>query len=140
MIDAQSTQVLQDIVRRESVSLLQYVGEAFPWTRSADGQALATLQRIVAEQRDAFTALGSWLVRKRIGLKYVGSFPTVFTHINYCTLDYLVPLVLERETKQLADLERDQPKIADSEAAALVRTIVETKRRHVQTLAELQKK
>ena len=137
MIDAQSTQVLQDIVRRESLSLLQYVGEAFPWIKSSDAPALAAFQRIASEQRDAVTFLAGWLAKKRIGLNYLGSFPSGFTHINYCTLDYLLPLVLDSEKKKLADFERDLTKIADPDAVAMVRNMVELKRRHVQMLADL---
>ena len=41
--------VAQDIVRRESRSLLQYVSEAFPWTTREERAALATLQEMIED-------------------------------------------------------------------------------------------
>ena len=40
-MNAQTVVLLQDIVRRESLSLLTYIGEAFPWTTSRGADTLA---------------------------------------------------------------------------------------------------
>ena len=49
MIDARSAQVLQEVLRREGRSVLQYVGAAFPWTTTDRTAALDRLPEILHE-------------------------------------------------------------------------------------------
>jgi hypothetical protein len=49
VIDSHSQTLLQDILRRESRSLLLYVDEAFPWTTAMEEKALAALRQLIAE-------------------------------------------------------------------------------------------
>ena len=58
MISSQDAAVLERILRREGRSLLQYLSEAFPWTRTGTGENLANLQQVICEERDAIAALG----------------------------------------------------------------------------------
>ena len=86
MIDPQTRDLLQAIARRESRSLLSYVGEAFPWVSADGGAALAKLQQIVAEDREATAALGRFLTRRRMSPPFTGAYPSGFTAFNFLAL------------------------------------------------------
>ncbi|MGH7168769.1 MAG: hypothetical protein ACRELG_00635, partial [Gemmataceae bacterium] len=75
MIDAHSQRLLQDVLRRESRSVLTYVAEAYPWTTSTRTKALMDLQQIIAAEREAVVDLGRFLVRQRVPLPYLPSYP-----------------------------------------------------------------
>lgn len=129
--------LLQDIVRRESRSLLQYVSEAFPWTNQKEQAALASVQRMVEEERRDTAVLGQFLVRRRIGVPYLGPYPLSFTNINYTSLDHLLPMLVQHQRRAIEQLESDLRKLSDPEAQQQVRRILEIKRRHLQTLEHL---
>jgi hypothetical protein len=134
VIDPRTAAVLQDVVRRESRSLLQYVSEAFPWATSEERAALTQLQKLIDEERQSAAALGRFLVRRRADPPYLGPYPTEYTTINYVSLDHLLPLLLENERRSVTLLERDLAALTHSEARAQVEQVLAMKRRHLETL------
>ena len=52
MIDAQTYSRLQDIIRREGRSLLQYAVESFPWTNSSADARPAVLLQAAQDEAD----------------------------------------------------------------------------------------
>src|SRR5205823_6414009 len=50
VIDAQTRDLLQDIVRRQSRSVLTYVGDAYPWTTARDSRAVDALRKLIAAE------------------------------------------------------------------------------------------
>ena len=137
MIDAHSQKVLQDILCRESRSVLIYVAEAYPWTSSTEEKTLADVQQLIAEEREAVASLGRFLVRHRIPLPYLPPYPAHFTTINFLALDFLLPRLLEHERRSISDLERDLPAIKDPAVHAEVEKLLTLKRRHLPRLEEL---
>lgn len=137
MIDPQSQTLLQDILRRECRSVLSYVAEAYPWTNSTEEKALTDLQTIIAAEREATTCLGRFLVRRRIPLPYLPSYPASFTTINFLALDFLLPRLIEHQRQSIADLERDLAALKDPAARAEVEKLLALKRRHLPQLEEL---
>lgn len=137
MIDAHAQMVLQDILRRESRSVLIYVAEAYPWTTRAEEKTLAELQQLIAAERAAVVCLGRFLVRQRIPLPYLPSFPSHFTTINFLALDFLLPRLIEHERCSIAALERDLAALKDPAAHAEVEKFLALKRRHLPRLEEL---
>jgi hypothetical protein len=135
VIDTTTQALLQEIVRRESRSVLIYVGAAFPWTTSRGEETLVRLRRLIADEGRAIAALGQYLVRRHLPPPYTASYPSSFTTINFLALDYVLPRLVEDERRSLTDLERDLPRITDAEARAEVDKLAAVKRRH---LAELQ--
>jgi hypothetical protein len=128
VIDPQTETLLQDIVRRESRSLLLYVGEAFPWTTTRGGPTLDRLKQLVHQEADAVAALGRYLVRRRVTPPALGAFPTGFTTYNFVALDFLLPRLAEQQRVDTAALERDLAAVGDPEARAQVQALLETKR------------
>jgi hypothetical protein len=134
VINAQNLALVQQIVRRESLSMLNYVGDAFPGTTSRGVPALARLQELVHAHREAAGALGSFLTRKRQPVGYIGSYPTNFTTINFLSLGYLLPRLAADEARGVAQLDHDLAAITDPEAQAQVKKLLAVKRNHQQAL------
>jgi hypothetical protein len=137
VIDPHSQTVLQDILRRESRSVLLYVDEAFPWTTLTEEKSLTTLRHLIAEERQAVTTLGQFLVRQRVPLPYLPSFPSSFTTINFLAFDYVLPRLIDCERRSIAALERDLTTLKDPAAHAEVEKLLALKRRHLPQLEAL---
>ena len=137
MIDPYTQAVLQQAFRRESLSMLRYVGEAFPWTAADGDSALRRLREIEAEDREATADLGRFLFRRRIPPSYTGSFPSAFTTINFLSLEHLLPRLVESQRKALAVLERDAAAVTDIDAKAELEKLLAVKRLHLSELEGL---
>ena len=137
MIDARSQALLQDIVRRASRSMLQYVGESYPWAGDGEAEVLTRVQAVIAEEEQAVEGLAAFLRRRRIGIPYLGSYPEPFTNLNYVSLDYLLPRLLDWQRSWVAILERDATLIGDAEAKAQVDALVAVARRHLEALLKI---
>lgn len=137
MIDAYSQKLLQDLLCRESRSVLTYVAEAYPWTTSTEEKSLADLQQLITDEREAVVCLGRFLVHRRIPLPYLPPYPAHFTTINFLALDFLLPRLIEHERRSIADLERDLAAIKDPVAHAEVEKLLTLKRRHLPRLEDL---
>ena len=137
MIEAPLLSILQEIVRRESRSLLQYIHDSYPWTPSAERTALTQIRDLAKQQQESAADLARWLERKRHFMPYLGSYPSAFTTINYVSLDYVIPKVIADERIGLAHLNADLAVLCDTEAHALVEAIASKKRAHLKILEEL---
>jgi hypothetical protein len=134
VIDRDTYLCLQDVIRREGRSFLQYADESFPWTTSADGTAVQTLRTLAVEEREATAALSRFLARNRLSPPYLGAYPSYFTCYNYMSVAKLVPLLVQHQQTSLAALERDLAGIHDADARLQVQQVVEMKQRHLKSL------
>jgi hypothetical protein len=143
VIDAPSEAILQGIVQRESRSLLQYVADSFPWTTEDEKAVLGRIQQMIEEERQGVGDLIGFMVRRRLTLPYLGTYPGEFTTINYVSLDHLMPLLVDEERRALLALESNQAQLEQSavssqqSACAQVQKLLDMKRRHLQTLEKL---
>ncbi|HTU19935.1 MAG TPA: hypothetical protein VMG10_17865 [Gemmataceae bacterium] len=137
MIDPRTQTLLQDILRRESRSVLIYVADAYPWATATETKALTTLQQLIAAEREAVACLGRFLVRQRIPLPFLPSYPAHFTTINFLALDFLLPRLLEHERHAIAELERDLLSVKEPEVRDEVERLLALKRQHLPQLEEL---
>jgi hypothetical protein len=136
-VDIATATLLQDLVRREGRSLLQYVNESFPWTTAKNRQVLPVLVDMVKEEQDSAAAIVKLLLRHRVRPPYLGAYPMSFTTINYMSLDFLVPYLIDFEERRIAELEKDIAGITESEARQLLQTLLSMKQRHLATLTGL---
>jgi len=127
-MNAPTVALLQEIVRRESRSMLTYVGEAFPWAPSRQADTLSRLQAVVAANNAAVAALGRYLTKLRQPLAYFGSYPGNFTTINFLSLDHILPKLAASERANVAALERDLTNITDKDALAHVELLLGVKK------------
>lgn len=136
-MDSLSHSLLEEIIRRESRSLLQYVNEAFPWTTAEERATLAQLEKIIEEERQASASLARLLQKRHMPPPYIGPYPMEFANVNYVTLDHLLPLLVAQERRAIGDLERDLTCLLDDEAKAQVQKVLEMKRRHLEMLEKM---
>lgn len=86
-------------------SLLQYVGECWPWTSDLDGQELrAGLQALVITQKQDVARLVDILTDAGWVIDY-GTYPTEFTDLHYVSLAYLLKQLLTQQTLLISSLE-----------------------------------
>jgi hypothetical protein len=137
MTDGATEELLQRVLRRESLALLQYVRDAFPWTRAGEDKALVDLREVIEEDRRALMDLGRFLTRCRVPLPYVGSYPADFTTVNFISLDYLLPRLLAEQRREVGTLEAEVPAATDSEAREQLVRLLDVKRRHLGVLERL---
>jgi hypothetical protein len=136
-IDPQSQAVLQEIVRRESRSLLSYVGDAYPWATAAGEPALLRLREIFHGSKEATAALGAYLARKRARAPFLGSYPASFTSWNFIALAYLLPHLAETEAALVRALEADVAALPAGEARSEAEKLLAVKRQNLEALRGL---
>lgn len=137
MIDPQSQSVLQEIVRRESRSLLSYVADAYPWATAANEPALARLREIVRGGGEATSALGAYLDRRRARTPPLGSYPAGYTSLNFLGLSYIVKRLVKEEERLLGVLEADVSSLATGDERAEAEKLLAVKRQTLEGLRSL---
>jgi len=140
MNDPTTAQLLQELVRLESRSLLQYVREIPVWVGPADRPALQKLRALAAAELAATDALGQHLQKRRIGLASLGPFPPEFTDVNDAALHHLLPKLVKEQKRAAADVEAGLTKLGDDPARPLVERLVRLKREHLPELERLSAK
>jgi hypothetical protein len=113
------------------------VAEAYPWANSSEEKSLRALRQIINEESRAVTELGQFLVRQRVPLPFLPSYPAHFTTINFLALDYVLPRLADYERQSIAGLERDLAALKDPAARAAVEKLLAVKRRHLPQLEAL---
>jgi hypothetical protein len=137
VIDTPTYNRLQDIIRREGRSLLQYAVESFPWTNSdADGRP-AALKQLALDEADAAAGLARLLLRHRLSPPYLGAYPMAFTSFNYLALDRLLALLAEHQRRGITQLEADLAGLRDPEVRDAVRHLLEVKKANLKKLEAL---
>ena len=129
--------VLQDVVRRESRSLLLYIGDSFPWTTNDHAPDLVTLKNLIVREAAAISVLGKYLVRKRITPPPYGSYPANFTSCNFIDIAYLLPRLLTAQEQAIAALSADIAPMHDAEAKQQLEALLAVKRLSLAGLAAL---
>lgn len=130
--------LLQNLVRREGRSLVQYVSESFPWTTPDEYAALARFQEIVHEDMEGAARIARFLTRHKVRtLGPLGPYPMNFTTINYSSLDHLLPILQDNQRRRIAELTVDLKKVTDPECRHLLEEFIDLKRRHLAKLESM---
>ncbi|HVS40002.1 MAG TPA: hypothetical protein VMS17_30870 [Gemmataceae bacterium] len=136
-MDVRTQTVLQQAFQRESLSMLRYVGEAYPWADAAGGATLQRLREIEAEDGAETASLGRFLFRRHVSPSFSSTFPVGFTTINFLALGHLLPRLVADQRRAVADLERDAASVTDADAKAELEKLVAVKRLHLSELEGL---
>lgn len=134
MIDANSQSLLNDLLRKEARSFVQYLGEAYPFTTPKTHELAKTLTKLVAEEQHDYRHLMEVLRKKRYRLPYFGAYPMSFTTMNYMDLGYLKRYLVDQEKQRIAELELAVTKITDGDVRPAVEAILTRKKKHLQML------
>lgn len=128
---------LNDLLIDLGRSLLQYVGESWPWTGEEDVSERTALERIVAEQRETVLQLAGVLDQRKHRISY-GQYPSVYTSLHYVALDYLLDQLVAQQRDLAADLSSAANDAdSDEEVHALLTAAADQARRHGDELAAL---
>lgn len=136
-LDPAVAAMLRDLVRKEGRSLVQYVVESYPWTTEKDAKRLPPLFEVAQEERDGAAAVVRLLLKHRVTPPYLGAYPMSYTTINYQSLGFLVPYLVDFEKRRIAELDAEAAALTDGEVKHALRTLVEMKRRHLGVLSGL---
>jgi hypothetical protein len=133
-MDAGSLSLLHRLASMGAYSLLQYVGQSFPWSGDKSLLMRTHILTMAGEERDAAARLVRILQKKHVLLRVKGGFPSHYTSGNFVSIDYLLPKLIAEHEKEVAEIERALPKADDEEARALAQGYLDMKRRHLDAL------
>jgi rubrerythrin len=136
MVETASNAVLNDVLVSLSRSMLQYVGESWPWTRFDAASERETITRLVARQQEHVARLTSLLSERRWKIDF-GTYPTDYTDLHFVALEYLLAQLVESGRAFAAELERTAATLKDEQAASLVTSILADEREIVSQLQQL---
>jgi hypothetical protein len=132
-----SSERLNDLLIDVGRSLLQYVGESWPWTSEDEEGERATVERIVAEQRATVLELATLLDERAHRTTY-GQYPSEYTSLHYVALDYLLDQLVDQQQSLAAELGAAADEAAGDDAVhAVIAAAAEQARRHAGELAGL---
>ncbi len=131
----QHNDVLNGVLVLLRRSLLQYAGEAWPWTGSGSTEPRADVDALIASQAERVRKLADLLDDRRWTTDF-GAFRD-FTDLHFLSLMFLLPHLVENERTIVREIELALPACAgDSAATALV---AETLVGESQALTELER-
>jgi len=131
----QHNDVLNGVLILLRRSLLQYAGEAWPWSGSGSGEPRAEIDRLIAAQADRVRRLADLLDGRRWTIDF-GAYRD-FSDLHYLSLSFVLPHLVENEQTIVREIELALPACAgDSEGTALLAEILVGES---QSLSELQR-
>lgn len=129
---------LNDLLIDIGRSLLQYVGESWPWTSAEESDERAAVERMVAEQRETVLQLAALLDARKHRITY-GQYPSEYTSLHYVALDYLLEQLVDEQRTLAAELKSaaEEEAAGDADAQPVVAAAAEQAARHAEELAAL---
>jgi len=136
-MDPTTHSYLQTLIRQEGRSMLQYVGESFPWTTLENESLLGDLRVLIDDEKHVVEDLTKFLLSHRGRPAFLGAYPMSFTNINFISLDHLLPRLVSFQKSRIADIETHEKLILDEPSRAKVLEVLEMKRQHLSQLEKL---
>lgn len=132
-----SSDRLNELLIELGRSLLQYVGESWPWTPGDDEEEKAVIDRLVAEQQDSVAHIAA-LLDDRGRLIDPGAYPTEYTSLHYVALDYLLGRLVAHQQEIVRDAQSAlQDAHGDDEVEMLLTGVAAQAERHLEELRAL---
>lgn len=129
--------ILQEVLGREGSSLLQYARDSYPWATREKRIVLERLNEIIEDEQKSAAVIASLLARSHYPLPALGAYPSDFTTINFISLDYLLPELVEAQRRAIDSIEAEVVQLADDRARATVEGLLDTKVRDLKVLEDL---
>jgi hypothetical protein len=134
VIDERGLFLIQQQIRRDGRSLLQYVGEAFPYAPVSAEATQRRVAELAREEQEAIGRLIRFLQRHHATPPVLGAFPSSFTTINFISLEHLLPALVKDQQRAVAELQHELGTLPDGEVRHLLWEYLEMKRKHLQVL------
>jgi hypothetical protein len=130
---------LNDVLIALHRSLVQYVGDCWPWTATEADAVRDAVGRLVERQREHVSRLVDVLVRRDWPVDF-GMFPVEFTDLHYVALGYLLDQLVADQKSVVARIEQSRRACAgDAAAAELLDSVLAAERQTLARLEELSK-
>lgn len=129
-VNAELNRVLV-VLRR---SLLQYMGECWPWTDPRHQAVRERFDRLISRQEANIASLVEQLIRRGWHVDF-GVFPTEFTDLHYVALDFLLTQAIKNQQAAVAEVQAGLAACAgDPEAFAHLQHIAAVERDNLDEL------
>jgi hypothetical protein len=128
---------LNDLLIDLGRSLLQYVGESWPWTGYDEAKEQAAINTLVDGQKASVQSLAELLAGRGHFIE-PGTYPTEYTSLHYVALDYLLSQLVEDQrelVEECAAVSGDAQD--DPDAGPLLAQIADQAAAHLKTLEDL---
>lgn len=139
MVENSNNEQLNRLLINISRSLLQYIGECWPWTEvDADNERLV-ITKAVDRQRGSVRRLAGLLEDRHWPID-VGSYPTDFTDLHYVALDFLLSQLKSDEESLIGDLKLTAERLAkngDGEGQAVISEVLAIEQQNLTDMQEL---
>jgi hypothetical protein len=136
VIDSLTCQILQQILRAESRTLLQYACESLPRFTAAEKGELASLQSCADQELAAARAAATWLTRQGKHLLPMDPYPAWYTQINFISVAFLLPQLEKEHRAAIQQLTAALGKLPNQEAKKLVEGILAQKQKTLAILCK----
>ncbi len=139
MSNASTYAALNELLINVGRSLLQYVGESWPWADADKGEAHRKVQDLVQRQKRQIRQLVELLYEGEWTIDF-GSYPTEYTDLHYVALDFLLDQMIHNQQALVEDARRTLAACeGHPEALKLVAEIQKTQESIAQELEALLK-
>ncbi|MDA0283007.1 MAG: hypothetical protein O3B13_18150 [Planctomycetota bacterium] len=134
MSDQASLQILSDLLNQVRYSLLQYIGESWPWTGNDDQSRRDAFVGLVRRQQFSASRLASFLLDHRAVVPS-SNYPHDCSELHFVTLDYAKKRLIKDTSSIVSAMKSAAASLADDfEALRLVEQLASDEE---QTLAAL---
>lgn len=137
MSDQASLQILSGLFNQVRYSLLQYIGESWPWTGKAEQARHDAFIGLVRRQQFSAERLASLLVERRAVVPG-SNYPKDCSELHFVTLDFARKRLIENASVVVAGLKAATSKLADdAEALRLVEQLASDEEQTLESLKAL---
>jgi len=136
-MDAASYSLLCRLIEMGTRSLLQYTTELVPFTPPNLQAARAKVFAMAEEERAEVARFTRYSQKQHLRMKPPASYPSHFTTMNFCSLDFLLPKLRAEHAKEVAEIESRMPAATHEEIRRLAQGYLDMKRQHLAGLTEL---
>jgi DNA-binding ferritin-like protein len=128
---------LNDLLIEMGRSLLQYVGECWPWTGDEHADIHKKLSELIARQQENVTTLATELHSHRTDVD-LGTYPTEHTDLHYVGVDFLIDHLVANQEHVVATVQETAEAVADDpRLAQLLAPIVKDEQEILDELEKL---
>jgi len=132
-----SLQILNTVLDRLSHSLLQYIGESWPWASPLEPQQQENILRLVRRQQFGANRIAEFLTDQR-AVVILGNYRFDGSPLNYCTIEFVKPQLIDDETLLIAELRKASAEVnGDSAALRLLEQLITEEEDTLKQLHEL---
>ena len=139
-MSAQETHAaLNDLLNQMSRSLLQYMGESWPWHATRDAERQSLVDGLVRRQQFGAERIAGLLQKRSYVIRFE-NYPQERSSLHYVTLDYFKPLLVDDQAALVGSLQvaaREVSAACDAEATRLLEQLLSEEEQTLDQLRSL---